>query len=93
MSDKKEFVPFLAQPHQFLKRNSGNLRRSQILKTFEQPQFRNIKTMEWQDIQEEALEVQIIENNGRIESIQVTCKCGGSVVLQFDYPDEEKVLN
>ncbi len=93
MSDKKDFVPFLTEPHQFMKRTDPSARRRKILKTTEDKLPRHIQMMKWDEINEEKPDVQIIENNGRVEAIQVTCKCGGSVLLEFDYSEPEKTLN
>ncbi len=93
MKDEKDFVPFLTSPHQFLKRPDRARIKSKIIKPDQHHLQQHIQVMEWGEVDENAPEVEVIEKNGRVEGIRISCPNGGTVEVQFQYEESEKVLN
>lgn len=95
MKNKKDFVPFLKDAHAFLRRDPGRAGNKKIIKKDQQRAERQIESVRWEEVHGSAPEIQIIEADGRIEAIRITCQNGGTTVLQFQYSDDggTRVLN
>ncbi|GAB4375536.1 MAG: hypothetical protein Kow0042_21050 [Calditrichia bacterium] len=93
MKDKKDFVSFLEDSHQFLSKKGDLRSETRLIKSSEVDRMKNIETIQWKSARETEPHVAVIERNGQIEAIKFKCSCGCTTVVQLEYPEVARDQN
>ena len=95
MKEKKDFLPFLKNGHQFISKKRSLVYNHSIIKGKKIPSESRIQKVQWSDIHESGPEIRIIENQGTIEAIRIRCRCGCDTTLKLEYEEgsSENLLN
>ncbi len=85
MGSKKDFVSLLEKSHDFIGNPDGPVKSEKVIKNNPDKSPRSIEQIRWEEVSGRQPEINIVENNGRVERIEFKCKCGCGASVNIDY--------